>query len=202
MLSGMKNIWFSLAILALAACDGGSVRQNLGLDRAAPDEFRVVSRPPLSVPPEFTLRPPMPGEPPLGVPQAETQAKSLILKNDGDTSTRILQLPSVETAVDPVQSGELTSSAESSFLSKAGTSAAEKEIRSTLIKEAKEEPETTQDVSPLESWLGIGSADPVVDPKGEAERLRENKDAGKPVNEGEVKTEDSAKKSVIDKILE
>ena len=48
-------VWL-LAALALSACDGGSVANTLGMNIEAPDEFTVVSRPPLSLPPEFNLR--------------------------------------------------------------------------------------------------------------------------------------------------
>lgn len=46
--------------LALSAC--GAVTKSLGLTAPAPDEFRVVTKAPLVVPPEFALRPPAPGE--------------------------------------------------------------------------------------------------------------------------------------------
>ena len=48
----------SFSLIALAACDSNTVKDTLGLERTAPDEYRVVSRPPLSVPPDFTMRPP------------------------------------------------------------------------------------------------------------------------------------------------
>ncbi len=47
--------------LALSACAGGSVQQALGMGKRSPDEFAVVSRAPLIMPPEFDLRPPEPG---------------------------------------------------------------------------------------------------------------------------------------------
>ena len=49
------------ALLATSACTSG-VRQALGASRATPDEFRVVTIAPLTVPPEYGLRPPQPGE--------------------------------------------------------------------------------------------------------------------------------------------
>jgi hypothetical protein len=45
--------------LALSACS--NVSGKLGLDPAAPDEFTVVSKAPLTIPPDFNLRPPKPG---------------------------------------------------------------------------------------------------------------------------------------------
>lgn len=47
--------------LSLAACGGDELTRTFGLTRDAPDEFRVTTRAPLSMPPDFTLRPPRPG---------------------------------------------------------------------------------------------------------------------------------------------
>ncbi len=47
------------AALALGGC--GEARKVLGWEKAPPDEFRIVSRAPLTVPPDFGLRPPAPG---------------------------------------------------------------------------------------------------------------------------------------------
>lgn len=49
------------ALVGLSACN--SVRGALGANRVVPDEFRVVSIAPLTVPPEYSLRPPTPGAP-------------------------------------------------------------------------------------------------------------------------------------------
>ena len=43
----------------VSAC--GEIREDLGLGRNVPDEFAVVEHPPLSMPPDFSLRPPRPG---------------------------------------------------------------------------------------------------------------------------------------------
>ncbi|MEO0412869.1 MAG: DUF3035 domain-containing protein [Pseudomonadota bacterium] len=47
-------------VLGLPAC--GGARSALGLDKNSPDEFAVVRTQPLVVPPDFSLRPPRPGE--------------------------------------------------------------------------------------------------------------------------------------------
>ena len=44
------------ALLSLAGCD--DVRSALGMDRHVPDETQVVSRPVLTLPPDYNLRPP------------------------------------------------------------------------------------------------------------------------------------------------
>ncbi|MEM7569976.1 MAG: DUF3035 domain-containing protein [Pseudomonadota bacterium] len=49
-----------LCCLVVSAC--GGFRGALGLDKNSPDEFAVVRTQPLVVPPDFSLRPPRPGE--------------------------------------------------------------------------------------------------------------------------------------------
>jgi hypothetical protein len=53
-----------LALLAAATAASGcaGVQRSLGSVRTAPDEFRVVTQAPLTLPPEYSLRPPRPGE--------------------------------------------------------------------------------------------------------------------------------------------
>lgn len=51
----------TLAALVLTGCSG--IRNMAGLDKNSPDEFAIVNQPPLSMPPDYTLRPPRPGEP-------------------------------------------------------------------------------------------------------------------------------------------
>src|SRR3569623_575159 len=50
-----------LAGMSLAGCE--STKNALGLNKVVPDEFRVVTKAPLVVPPDYALRPPEPGEP-------------------------------------------------------------------------------------------------------------------------------------------
>jgi hypothetical protein len=47
--------------LALGGCQSAS--KALGMSKVTPDEFRVVTKAPLIIPPDFSLRPPAPGEP-------------------------------------------------------------------------------------------------------------------------------------------
>lgn len=195
------------SLLLLSACAEGDVRNTLGLNRSTPDEFKVVSRPPLSVPPDFALAPPMPGEESRAGPSAADEARKLLLRDDSSTGMEdltSLRAPSlsVDTAVDPVVASELESAAESKFLSRVGTGVADPKIREMLYEENTQAPPVVDDkVSPLERWLGVADTEPVVDAKAEAERIRENKDEGKPVNEGEVKTVDPSKGSVLDRLF-
>lgn len=50
-----KIIISSLSVAVLCAC--GITQKSLGIEKSSPDEMMVVSRAPLSIPPEFGLRP-------------------------------------------------------------------------------------------------------------------------------------------------
>lgn len=206
----MKNTYIMtlVAALLLSACTGQEVRKSLGVNRSAPDEFKVVSRPPLSVPPEFTLRPPNPGESPLVQGDREKQAEAIILNQSAEPSDTNFQslgdmMPKkVNTALDPVMSSSLESAAEATFLSNIGTAKADPDIRTKLYQERIATPEVDDDASPLERWLGLSEPSEVVDAEAESARIRENLDKEKPINEGEVKTIDSKEKSVLDKLFD
>jgi hypothetical protein len=63
--------------LGLAGCSSAS--KALGMSKVTPDEFRVVSKAPLVVPPDFSLRPPAPGEPRPQELQPESAAREALL---------------------------------------------------------------------------------------------------------------------------
>jgi hypothetical protein len=65
-----------VAPLALGACQ--STRSALGMNKVTPDEFRVVSKAPLVVPPDFSLRPPAPGKPRPQELQPESAARAAL----------------------------------------------------------------------------------------------------------------------------
>ncbi len=61
----MNKSMTAIALIAAAAAATGcsSMSRALGAGKVAPDEFRVVTRAPLTLPPDYSLRPPNPGEP-------------------------------------------------------------------------------------------------------------------------------------------
>ena len=63
--------------LGLAGCE--STRQALGMTKVVPDEFRVVTKAPLVVPPDYSLRPPAPGQPRPQELQPESQARVALM---------------------------------------------------------------------------------------------------------------------------
>jgi hypothetical protein len=68
------------ALIAAAGLGGCSTASKaLGMSKVTPDEFRVVTKAPLVVPPDYGLRPPAPGEPRPQELQPESAARSAIL---------------------------------------------------------------------------------------------------------------------------
>jgi hypothetical protein len=64
-----------LAAVALATQGCASLGDKLGMNNQAPDEFKVVAKAPLVVPPDYALRPPAPGEPRPQELQPESAAR-------------------------------------------------------------------------------------------------------------------------------
>lgn len=63
--------------LALSGC--GAIKQGVGLTKVVPDEFVTVSTAPLTVPPEYGLRPPAPGQPRPQELAPESAARQILL---------------------------------------------------------------------------------------------------------------------------
>jgi hypothetical protein len=198
----------SLALLT--ACTSGTVKETLGLSRNSPDEFRVLPRPALSVPPQFGLRPPaMPGEVIAnGEMPANKQAEALVMGgsatttqgetfklNDGGTST------AQPAASAPAIQGK--TSAETQFLQNAGATQADPSVRTTLMQEAiATQPQAEEEES---SWWSIMPSsqpkEPIVQPGKEAERIEQNKAENKPITEGETPVAKPKDRGVLGKIL-
>lgn len=201
----MRFITYCLLVATLAACggSGSSVRSTLGLNRQAPDEFKVVSRPPLSVPPDFALRPPEPGAPPLGQESAEEEAARVITGRPSTSRRSLERRRGADTAVQPVISSSLESSADARFLSQAGADDVDDDIRSKLYSEEQNPAQSDQSSKfAIYDLIGESAPDDIVDPIAEAERIRDNVDSGKPVNEGEVKTIQKDSVSTIEMLFE
>jgi hypothetical protein len=81
MSSALKTFALGAALVGAAASLGAcsSVGNALGFQKNGPDEFRVVAKAPLVVPPDYALRPPSPGEPRPQELQPESSARLALL---------------------------------------------------------------------------------------------------------------------------
>lgn len=93
----------AVACAAVSSC--GSMQKAIGVEKVAPDEFRVVTRAPLVMPPDYALRPPRPGDPRPQELRPDGQARAAVFGQDvGARSTageRALVNSAGAGAVDP-----------------------------------------------------------------------------------------------------
>jgi hypothetical protein len=182
-------------VFALGGCE--NLKSQLGLGKKSPDEFRVVSRAPLAIPPEFNLRPPTPGAPRPQTGTPTDQARSALFGTPAGSQYAL----DTSTAAAPVEA-ETISPGEQLLLSRAGAQNADPNIRSLVNQETEELIEEDKDfVDLLVFWREPEPAGDVVDPQKEADRLRENAALGKPVTEGETPTIQRRRKALLEGIL-
>ena len=74
-----------VASAALSGCD--SIRHAAGLEKKSPDEFAVTTKAPLVIPPDFNLRPPLPGAPPTNTLDPSSNAEQALFTANVDPQT-------------------------------------------------------------------------------------------------------------------
>ncbi len=164
-------------VLALSACS--DVKKQLGLTKQSPDEFKVVSRAPLSLPPDYSLRPPEPGIPRPQEGTTSQQARNAVFPQ---------QQPKAGT-LEPKLEGDTRSLGELSLLKAAGADQADPNIRRVLDAETlRINAEEDDFLEALVFWRDPLAPGEIVDAAEEAKRLRENAALGKSVTDGETPT--------------
>jgi hypothetical protein len=165
---------------ALSGCSG--TREALGLGRTVPDEFAVVSRAPLAMPPDYSLPPPTPG---ARRPQEETA-----------TAMAEAAVFGAGIAVAP------ESGAEADLLADAGADSADPNIRQVVDREAVTLAETDETfIDTLLFWQSPPPPGTVIDPAAEQRRLAGNAALGLPLNEGEVPTIERKRRAPLEGIF-
>lgn len=159
--------------LSLAGGLGGcsKAREAFGLAKSAPDEFAVVTRAPLSMPPDYGLRPPSPGttRPQEGTVQQE--ARRILLQSGAGNGRRA--------AAGGFSRGERA------LLGRAGAGNADPSIRATVDRESSVlAAENDGFIDSLIFWQKREPAGVVLDPARESRRLRDNAALGEPATKG------------------
>ena len=144
--------------------------------RLGPDEFGVVSRAPLSQPPDFALRPPRSGEKrPNEVTPREQARKELIAASAASNSPNSPRISTPNAAA-----AETLSPGEQAMLREAGALDADSEIRVIVDRESGRVKEDESLVDKLVFWGGDKSKPKVVNPKAESDRLSREAATGAP----------------------
>lgn len=165
-----------IAAPVLAGCE--NAKEELGLTRKAPDEFAVIQRAPLEMPPDYTLRPPEPG---AARPQEEStnaRARQAVFGGDQDTAKN-----------------DKPASSEEFLLEKTGADQTDPSIRTVVDQEAGAE--STREKPVTEKILGLGGfggdneKGEVIDPVAERERLQKERAENENVTESNDTADDA-----------
>lgn len=165
-----------IVVAGFAASGCSELRQAVGIDKVTPDEFRVVARAPLSMPPHYGLRAPRPGATRPQETKISDKARQIVI--DG-------KIPKNKALLDKRFRGRAPG--EVALLKKVGTGNIDPNIRRLVDREsfalASDKRGFTEK---LIFWKNRPPPGSVVDPKREARRLRENAALGRSVTKGET----------------
>ena len=186
----MKKILSLFILFSLTSCTGSDVKSTLGLKKKAPDEFMVLSRPALTVPPAFDL--PEPESAATGTPKdfSSNGAKSVLF---GASSANKAS----------------KSKAENLFLNKAGFENAHSDIREKLDEDIRATEEPTPEEGNEKGFFSRlfepikldDDQDPIINPASEKERIKDAKASGEKINGADAETIQTMGESTLDRIF-
>ena len=178
-----------LALLATLAGCGPDTARTLGLTRDAPDEFQVTTRAPLSMPPDMSNLPaPRPG---AGRPQE---------RSSRDLAEAALA-PSLALDNPRGRPGQPASGAEAALIAQAGRAPGD-DIRRRVDEEGQrlERPDRSL-TDRLMFWREAPPPGTPVDPRREAQRLRENAALGRESTDGQTPIIQPVRRGLLDRIF-
>lgn len=169
-----------------AACSSDGLNQTFGFGRNAPDEFAVVPRAPLTVPPGISLPPPTAGVSEFGIGSASQRGEAVIFgaQTGGVVIEDGVEVEEVVTFQEEVVS---ITPGESALLSQAGAGNVQPGIR-VVVEEESRDLVVADDrfIDSIIFWQSQPEPGSVIDPEAEARRLAANQALGQPLNQGEV----------------
>ncbi|HEX2941190.1 MAG TPA: DUF3035 domain-containing protein [Rhodopila sp.] len=155
------------SLLVLSGC-GDSLTRNFGLTREVPDEFTVTTRAPLSMPPDYNLRPPRPGATRPQEQSERQQAEQALVPQ------LALGAPKGD-----------TSPGQEALMAEAGPSAPA-DIRKKIDQDAHMASADQGFIDKVLYWRKTNPEHVQVDPQKESQRLRQNAALGEPPNIGDT----------------
>ncbi|MGD9649352.1 MAG: DUF3035 domain-containing protein [Dongiaceae bacterium] len=192
----LRRISFIACIFVMSACSSES-RQMIGIERPLPDEFKVMARAPLSIPPNFELRAPQPGAARPQEITGQDQAKQSLLGEKAAAN-----LSAAENYAPASNSTNETSPGTGALLNKAGVAQSDGDIRRTIDREFQQAVEEDQHfLDSLVFWQAKEAPASTVDAAAEAKRLQENKEKGLTSTAGETPTISRRKKGLLEGVF-
>jgi hypothetical protein len=163
-LGGVLLLASSLAFLA--GCSSDKLSRTFGLTRDAPDEYTVTTRAPLSMPPDYNLRPPRPGAPRPQEQSERQQAEEVLVPQ--------LALGAPQGSV---------STGQEALVQEAGPPAPA-DIRRKVDADSRYADANESFIDKLLYWRKPDTAHAEVDAAKESQRLRQDAALGQPPNVG------------------
>lgn len=174
---GRNALSLTLAAVLLAGCEA-NVGQMFSFDKDVPDEFAVVKRAPLTLPPDYGLRPPLGAGAQVGAQSARDSARSALIG-----ATALTPRQRERAIAEAVAEGQ--DPAEVSLVAAAGGLGVNPEIRQIVDEEsASLARESESFIDTLVFWREPEPPGTVVDASSEARRLQENTGLGREVTDG------------------
>lgn len=183
-----------LALALLSGCD--TAREAFGLEKQMPDEFTVVTKAPLVLPPDFTLRPPQPGasRPQEMSPRERAQTALSSSRREGAGQTN----PWLRSN-DPNAANR--SPGENALLGQAGATTSDPDIRKRINEETSALIERDKSfVDKLVFWRKPDQGGSIIDASRESQRLREATASGSGP-QGDVPTIQRRKKGWLEGVF-
>ncbi len=151
-------------IASLGGCE--QTREAFGLEKSAPDEFAVVTRAPLAMPPDYGLRPPTPGAQRPQEASTRNEARDILLRSGPKGAQGGL-------------GGKDLSRGEVALLGKAGAEDADPSIRDKVSRESSVLAAGDKKfLTRLMFWQKDEPPGLILDADKESRRLRENSALG------------------------
>ena len=159
----------AVAALMLGGC--GAFENLGGGKKVSPDEFKIVSHSPLTMPPNAELRPPRPGEPRPQETSPADQAKEALSPAMAGRVQAQAKAPS----------GAPGDASEQSLIAKASTGGVDPNIRSQVNTDTRVLADKDNGfMDSLIFWQDKPPPGVIIDPEKEQQRLRESQASGQP----------------------
>lgn len=190
----MRKVATLIVCFAVTLAAGGceETRKVLGQTKTAPDEFAVYSRAPLSLPPDYGLRPPAPGATRQQELVPRNQARRVVLDATRNRPRAAPLPPELAKSSPGVKA----------FLRDARTEDVEPDIRTLVNRETSFLAEADLSFTERIMFWGVATQYGVtVDAAKEAKRIRENQALGRPLTEGDTPTIERKRRALLEGIF-
>jgi len=165
-----------LTLIPLGGCSTDKLMRTFGMTRDSPDEYTVTTRAPLSMPPDYNLRPPRPG---AARPQEQSERQ------------QAQEALAPQTALNATQGG--SSAGQAALVQEAGP-AAPADIRGKIDQDSRYAASDDGFINKVLYWRKPAASDAQVDAAKEAQRLRQDAALGQGPNVGDTPIIEQKKK--------